>query len=152
MTFDLKQYSHDRYSHGRKDGVTLTVRIIKSKLEELRSRFLENTAEENSDAKDQIKMLQEIENAVKTKEALKQAEEESAKNEAVKKEKERKREEEEESLEMLILEENFKNFQKFCTDNGIEIELKTHAQEAIDKILKQGRGGDHSNQDRNRSQ
>jgi hypothetical protein len=138
MTFDLNQYSH-----GRKAGVKLTVTILKSKLEELRSRFLENSDEENSDANDQIKMLQEIENAVKTKEALTQAGEELAKDEAVKKAEERKKEEQEESFEMLIEEDKVKKFQDFCSNNGIKIEPKTHAQEMVEQILREGRGGNH---------
>ncbi len=135
----------NQYSHGRKAGVKLTVTILKSKLEELRSKFSENSDEENSDAKNQIKMLQEIENSVKTKEALTQAAEELAKVEELKKEESKKRVEQEESFEILIEEDKVKKFQDFCRHNGIKIEPKTHTQEMVEKILNEGRGANHSN-------
>ncbi len=137
MTFDLSQYSH-----GRKAGVKLTVTILKGKLEELRTRFSENEFEKD-DIYNQMKMLSEIENAVKTKEALTQAGEELTKDEALKKEEEKKRESEEESFEMLIEEDKVKKFQDFCGKNGFKTEIKTHAHEIVEQILHEGRGGNH---------
>lgn len=134
----------NQYSQGRKEGVKLTVKILHEKLEELRSRFGENP-DQKEDLSEQVEMMKILENAVKTKEALTQAGEEAEQARLQEAKKKQQEEQQEEAFEVLLEEEKEQKFKDFCRENGVEILQKDLAHQRVEEILKEGRGGNHSN-------
>ena len=127
----------------------LTIKLLGSKLEELKNKSSEEESSESEGSRDFVKQMQMIENAIaeqKNKEAIKQAELEQKKQHEDNL-KEQKQNEGLEVFEILLREDELKKMQKFCKDNGIEIyepkELTT-LEEKIAEILREGPRASHS--------
>ncbi len=128
----------------------LTIKLLGSKLEELKNKNSEEESSESEGSRDFVKQMQMIEKAIeeqKGKEAIKQAEVEQEKQ----REDDLKKQKQNEGLEVfeiLLREDELKKMQKFCQENNIEIsapkELST-IEEKIAEILREGRGGSRSN-------
>jgi len=128
----------------------LTIKLLGSKLEELKNKNSEEESSESEGSRDFVKQMQMIEKAIeeqKEKEAIKQAEVEQEKQ----REDDLKKQKQNEGLEVfeiLLREDELKKMQKFCQENNIEIsvpkELST-IEEKIAEILREGRGGSRSN-------
>ena len=128
----------------------LTIKLLGSKLEELKNKNSEEESSESEGSRDFVKQMQMIEKAIeeqKEKEAIKQAEveQEKQREDDLKKQKQN---EGPEVFEILLREDELKKMQKFCQENNIEIsvpkELST-IEEKIAEILREGRGGSRSN-------
>jgi hypothetical protein len=127
----------------------LTIKLLGGKLEELKNKNGGEESSESEGSRDFVKQMQMIEKAIeeqKEKEAIKQVEVEQEKQREDDS-KEQKQNEGLEVFEILLREDELKEMQKFCKDNGIEIsapkELST-AEEKIAEILREGCGSSHS--------
>jgi hypothetical protein len=131
----------------------LTIKLLGSKLEELKNKNSEEESSESEGSRDFVKQMQMIEKAIeeqKGKEAIKQAEveQEKQREDDLKKQKQN---EGPEVFEILLREDELKKMKKFCQENNIEnIEISapkelSTIEEKIAEILREGRGGSRSN-------
>ncbi|MBP7709613.1 MAG: hypothetical protein KA100_00905 [Rickettsiales bacterium] len=158
----------NQYSQGRKAGVKLTSKFLDSFLEKLHLRHAEDKTNdkervggfseggglsqsfnEKEDLKLQIEMIKSLAEAVKTKEALTQAEEKEAQDRAVQKNKEKQREQEEEASESLTQDGWVQKLRSSFVEHGITIPHENHLQDVVKRILQEGHGADHSGSDKN---
>ena len=159
--------NRDQYSQGRKAGVKLTSKFLDSFLEKLHLRHAEHqdktndkekvrgfsdggsssqSLNEKEDLKVQIKMIKELAEAVKTKEALTQAEEKETKDRAVQKKKEEQKNQEEAAEESLTKEGWVQKFKSCFVEHGVTIPHENHLHDVVKRILQDGPGR-HSSDD-----
>ncbi len=161
--------SESQYSQGRKAGVKLTSKFLDSFLTTLHLRHAEHQDKTNDkekvrgfsdggssapilnekeDLQVQIKMIKELAEAVKTKEALTQAAEQEEKNRALQKEKDKQREQEEEVAESLTKDGWVKKLKSCFVEHGVTIPHENHLHDVVKRILQEGPGR-HSGDDHN---
>jgi len=155
-------------TEGRKAGVKLTSKFLESFLEKLHLRHAEDKTndkekvrgfsdggsssklfDEKKDLQAQIKMIKELAEAVKTKEALTQATEKATEDRAVQKKKEEQREREEFAEESLTKDGWVQKLSSCFAEHGVTIPHENHLQAVVKRILEEGRGAEHSGGDRN---
>lgn len=155
-----------QFSQGRKDGVKLTSQFLHSFLEKLHQRHAERhdkvndkekvrgfseggissqSLNEKGDLEVQIKMIKELANAVKAKEALIEAEEQEAKNRASQKEKDQQRDQEEEVSDSLTKDGWVQKLRGCFAEHGVTIPHENHLHDVVKRILQEGSGNEHHN-------